>query len=98
MTPVAEKVPAAQLTTVAFAAAVQGDVTRLPALVCVQGTHTLPFEYVPPLPPVHASQTVPFQPKPDAQMQLRKSPVALPVYPAVTGHGAQSVPDVFALY
>ena len=78
------------------------------AVVCVcvveshvpQDAHVLLVlsEYVPPLPPVHASQTVPFQPKPNAQMQLRKSPVALPVYPAVTGHGAQSVPDVFALY
>jgi len=29
---------------------------RLPALVCVQVTHTLPFEYVPVVPPVQAAQ------------------------------------------
>ena len=55
-TPAAEKVPGAQSAMVASAAAVQANVMRLPALVCVQVTHTLPFEYVPVVPPVQAAQ------------------------------------------
>ena len=62
VTPFNEKVPASQFTTVASAAAVQADVIRLPALVCVQDAHTLPLEYVPVAPPVHAAQAVPLHP------------------------------------
>ena len=61
-TPAAEKVPDAQSAMVASPVAEQADVMRLPALVCVQDTHTLPLEYVPVAPPVQAEQAPLLQP------------------------------------
>ena len=60
--PAAEKVPAAQSWMTALVESVHGVVTRLPALVCVQDAHTLPLEYVPVAPPVHAEQAPLLQP------------------------------------
>jgi len=62
VTPFAEKVPAAQSWMSALVEPVHGVATRLPALVCVQDTHTLPLEYVPVAPPVHAEQAPLLQP------------------------------------